>query len=152
MANIIYNNFKAKMADGTYRWNTQPLSGTAGSRVKFALMRIAADDVDDTALSDVLSGKDYASGAYTRPTLGSLAVVNDTTSNHAELDAADEEGVTIAADSSNSVVGLVVFIDPTGAAADSLCVPVCYMDVANFQGNGSDISFVWNAEGLMKLV
>jgi hypothetical protein len=152
MANIIYNIFKANLADGTYRWNTQPDVDTAGSRVKFALMKIAADDVDDTALDDVLSGKDYASGSYTRPTLASLAVVNDTTSNHAELNAADVDGLAITSDSANSVVGIVVFIDPSGSSGDGDCVPVCYMDVANFKGNGSDISFVWNAEGLMKLV
>ena len=49
MTNIIYNQFKAQLADGTYRWNTQPDVDTAGSRVKFALMKPAADDVDDTA-------------------------------------------------------------------------------------------------------
>ena len=152
MTNIIYNQFKAQLADGTYRWNTQPDVDTAGSRVKFALMKTAADDVDDTALDDVLDGKAYSSGSYTRPTLASVAVVNDTTSNHAELNAADVEGLTIAQDSTNSVVGIVVFIDPTGSADDDACHPVCYMDVTNFVGKGDDVTFVWNAEGLMKLV
>ena len=155
MANIIYNNFKAKMADGTYRWNTQPLSGTAGSRVKVALMKVVAVTSDAgqdlTALDAVLTGSKEYGGSYTRPTLASVAVVNDTTSNHAEL-GADDQVVTVPDDSGASVVGLVVFIDPTGSAADSLCVPVCYMDVTTFVGNGANVTFVWNAEGLMKLV
>jgi len=151
MTNIIYNQFKAQLAAGTYKWATAPNPANGSGTLKFALMKTAADNVDDTVLSDVLSGKDYDDGSYTRPTLDSVAVVNDTTSNHAELDAADEV-VTIAADGSESVVGIVVYVNPTGSAADSACHPVCYMNVANFKGNGSDVTFVWNGEGLMKLV
>jgi len=151
MANIIYNQFKAQLAAGTYKWATAPNPANGSGTLKFALMKTAADDVDDTALDDVLSGKDYDDGSYTRPTLDSVAVVNDTSSNHAELNA-DDEVVTIAADGSEQVVGIVVYVNPTGSAADSACHPVCYMDVTNFVGKGDDITFVWNAEGLMKLV
>ena len=151
MTNIIYNQFKRQLAIGTYRWTDQVNPADVNGEVMFALMKTAADDVDDTVLSDVLSGKDYASGSYTRPVLGSLVVVNDTTSNHSELDAADSV-VTITADDSNSVVGIVVYVRPEVSTADNACHPVCYMDVTSFVGNGSDVTFVWNGEGLMKLV
>lgn len=151
MANIIYNQFKAQLADGTYRWHNTPDVDTGGSIVKFALMKAAADDVDDTALDDVLSGKDYDDGSYTRPTLTGLAVVNDTSSNHAELNATDVT-IAITADGVEQVFGVVVYINPTGSSGDGDCHPVCYMDVTHFVGNGANITFVWNAEGLMKLV
>lgn len=151
MANIIYNIFKENLAEGTYRWNTVPDVDVSGSRVKVVLMATAADTSDSgqdiAILSTVVSGKEYG-GTYTRPTLDGVVVVNDSVSNHAELDADDE---VVAVGSGGTVVGLVVFIDPTGSSVDGSCVPVCYMDVTSFVGNGSDVTFVWNAEGLMKL-
>ena len=151
MTNIIYNQFKRQLAIGTYRWTDQVNPADANGEVMFALMKTAADDVDDTVLSDVLSGKDYDDDSYTRPVLDSLVVVNDTTSNHSELTAANEV-VTIAADGSEQVVGIVVYVRPGVSTADNGCHPVCYMDVTNFTGKGDGVTFVWNAEGLMKLV
>ena len=153
MASFIFNVWKKELAKGTYRWNTN--SDAAGGVYQIAQSKIVMsagtyEDVDTVAAATSAGAWEYGS---TRTSLANVDVKADAdTNNRAELDADDTTVSSLAADGSNKVEGILLYVKPNGTSADSAYIPAVFFDLASpFYGNSSNVTFVWDSVGLVTL-
>jgi hypothetical protein len=81
--------------------------------------------------------------------LANEAVNEDSPNNRAEFDADDLEFTALGVGTSNNI-GLVIFKWITNIG---LSLPIAYIDTGGFpfDGNGGNVTFQWNAEGILQV-
>jgi len=151
MASFIYNIWKQKLADGTYRWNAN--SDGSGGTYELALTEAVLSDPDPDTVSAALTGGNEYDGSYSRTVVANLSVVLDDTNNRAKLDADDTTVSSLGADAGGQKVeGVLLYVKPNGTSADSAYIPAAFFDLATaFYGNSSNVTFVWDSVGLVTL-
>ena len=139
MANIIYNNFKKNIMNGSIDLDTDT--------IKVALVTSSYTPDQDTHeffddVTNEVSGTGYTAGGAT---LASTAVTADTTDNEGVFDANDVTWST----STITARGAVIY-KSTGVAGTSPLI--CYLDFGSDQSSsGGDFTIQWNAEGILNL-
>ena len=151
MASFVYNIWKQKLADGTYRWNAN--SDGAGGSYELALTEAVLSDPDPDTVDAALTGGNEYDGSYSRTAVANLTVVLDDTNDRAKLDADDTTISSIGVDAGGQKVeGVLLYVKPNGTSADSAYIPAAFFDLATaFYGNGSNVTFVWDSVGLITL-
>jgi hypothetical protein len=139
MASFVYNAFKEQLVDGTYDWD-------AGQTYRVALVNVALTAATETDVATVLGSgsKEYGSA---RVDLASLTVSSGSTVG---MDAADTVFTSLAADGSEQVVALLVYVNVAGGDANSKPVAT-FLLATPFYGNGATVTFTWHASGLITL-
>ncbi|MGE3666643.1 MAG: hypothetical protein AB7G51_08470 [Steroidobacteraceae bacterium] len=139
---FIYNEAKRAFARGEI--------DLVSDDIRLALLstNTTADTEDDVNLMNGFSTLDeYDGSGYARAALDSQAVNEDAANNRAEFDAADEVLTTIGA-GTRAIEGGQIYKHVTN---DTDSVPIAFVDdFTNFNGNGGDITFQWNAEGILQ--
>ena len=151
MASCVYNIFKQKVADGTYRWNAN--SDGAGGTYEIALVEAVLSDPDPDTVTAALTGGNEYDGSYSRTAVANLSVILDDTNNRAKLDADDTTVSSVGLDAGGQKVeGVLLYVKPNGTSADSSYIPAAFIDLATaFYGNGSNVTFTWDSVGLITL-
>ncbi len=157
MANTIHNRFKAEGVRGTIDY-------VAGAAVKWMLLDNVTpwtqdpddDFVDLGGANDPLDAE-YAGTGYTggfngasRTVLASRTITQDDANDRAELDAADKTFSSIGSGSES--INFLLIIDETGEAADTATDILASLD-SNLPvtTNGGDVTFQFDAEGILQL-
>jgi len=145
MANFIYNEAKRAIAEGEIDF------GTGGATIKAMLVMSNSttnteDDANTLAAFTTLDEMDGAN--YSRITLSSQVVNEDSANNRAEFDAADITWSSLGA-GTRQVKALIVY---KHVGADSSNVPIAYIDTGGFpfSANGGNVTVQWNAEGIVQ--
>lgn len=117
-------------------------------RLALVSTNTTADTEDDVNLMNGFTTLDeYDGSGYARAALDNQAVNEDASNNRAEFDADDEVLSTIGA-GTRSIEGGIIY---NHAGADSANMPIAWVDdFTNFNGNGGNITFQWNAEGILQ--
>lgn len=139
MGSFVYNSYKEQLVDGTYDWD-------AGQTYKVALVNVELTDATETDVDTVLGSgsKEYGSA---RVDLANLTISSGATVG---MDADDTVFTSLAADGSEQVVALLVYVHVGGG--DGNCKPVAtFLLTSAFYGNGATVTFTWNASGLITL-
>lgn len=105
------------------------------------------DFVDDINANE-LSGTGYTGGfaGAGRKTLASKAINHDTANQRIEFDAADPSAWTGL--NAGTIAWAIIIKEITNDAAS---IPVCALDPTNLVTNGSDVTLVFDAEGLVQI-
>ena len=146
MASVVYNQFKADIANATQDWD----DGAATYRVALYTTNPAIN-ADDNFMSDISDGTEATGGGYARVTLANRSVTKDTTNDRAVLDADD---TLFAAINAGTINGAAVYkrvgADDSTPSDDRL---VAFYDFSGspFVTNGGDFTIQWNAAGLITL-
>jgi hypothetical protein len=140
MADVIYNSFKAKIADGSIDLDTDTI------KVALVTSSYTPDQDAHDFFNDVtneVSGTGYTAGGAT---LGSKTVTADNTNNRGVFDAADTSWTT----STITARGAVIYKSRGGAAsADEL---ICYIDFGSDKSSSaSTFTIQWSANGILTL-
>lgn len=150
MANIVYNAFLQKLADGTIDFDS-------GSTVVRCMLERSTStyspNKDHEFVGDLSSFVECSVASYARQTVGSKAVNKDDTNDRAELDFAD---VSFGALESGQTVDALVFYVQTGGddSTPNNDHLICYIDTATGLPavlGGGTFSITVNAEGLIQL-
>lgn len=144
MASFVYNEAKRAFAEGEIDLG----SGGATLRLALVMTNTTADTEDDVNNMGAFSTlDDYDGSGYSRATIDSQVVNEDAANNRAEFDAADEVFSTIGA-GTRSIEGAILYKFVTNDAGST---PIAWIDdFTNFNGNGGNITFQWNAEGILQ--
>lgn len=150
MADGIFN-----VAKGKIRYYAElPATNDALIVVLLKAAGLEADDVlnnYDTLAAVLAASNDECDFTnYARKTLTSVAVSEDDTANHVDLDA-DDFTYTAAGGASNNTVGklLICYDADTTGGTDANIVPVAYYDCA-FTTDGTDVSIQLAAAGFAR--
>lgn len=137
MADVIYNSFKQKIADGSIDLDTDDIQvGLVTS--SYTPDQDAHEDWAD--ITNEVSGTGYTAGGAD---LANEAVTKDNTDNEGVFDADD---VTWSS-STITARGAVVYMN-SGTPATSWLI--CYLDFGSDQSsNNGDFTIQWNAEGIV---
>lgn len=141
---FIYNEAKRAIAEAELDF------GTGGNTWRLALVMTnttadTEDDVNNMGAFTTLD--DYDGSGYARADLDNEVVNEDAANNRAEFDADDEVFSTIGA-GTRSIEGAILYKFVTNDAGS---MPVAFIDdFTNFNGNGGNITFQWNAEGIVQ--
>lgn len=139
MANVIYNNFKAKIMDGSIDLDTDT--------IKVALVTSSYTPDADTHdffddVTNEVSGTGYTAGGAE---ITSLAVTVDTTDDEGVFDGADVTWAT----STITAAGAVIYKDSGASTTSPL---ICYFDFGGDKTSSAGNFVVsWNAEGILNL-
>lgn len=139
MANVIYNNFKKDLMNGSF--------ALASDTIKIALVtssytpdQDSHDNFDD--VTNEVTGTGYTAGGAT---LGSAAVTVDNTDNEGVFDAAD---ATWAA--ASITARAAVIYKSTGVASTSKLI--CYLDFGtNITSSNDTFTVQFDAEGIINI-
>lgn len=157
MAQTIHNRFKAEGV-------RQTIDFLGGAGIKFMIADNVTvwtqdpdDDFVDLAGANDIIDAEYAGTGYTggfggggRTVLASKTITQDDTNNRAELDAADKTFTAIGSGSES--INFLFVIDETGAANDLASDVLCSLDSGlPVTTNGGDVTFQFDAEGIMQL-
>jgi hypothetical protein len=102
-----------------------------------------ANDVSGNELS--VSGYTGGFGGAGRKTLANKSMADDTTNNRIEFDADDLTWTALGA--GQTLGGAVLVKEITNDAASEI---IAFLDPSDLVLNGSDVTFVWNAETLLQ--
>jgi len=146
MADIVYNAFKQKIADGTIDWDA--------ATVRVLLIRSTSTytaDPDHEFVSDLTGLAEPTDGSYARQSLAGKLVAKDNANNRAVLDANDTSFGNVAG--GQTVIGYICYVQTGGSDAspgdDTL---VCHVDSpADKVLQGDPFTVVWNAAGVVTL-
>ena len=143
----VFNEAKRALAEGEIDFALDDI------RVILVMTNTTFDiDVDIDTLADVTTA-DYYDGANHDSTNGQAldnhAVNEDAPNNRAEFDA-DDEVFTALGVGTRQAQGIVVFKWVTNLG---LSVPIAFIDTGGFpfDGNGGDVTFQWNVEGILQV-
>lgn len=139
MANLVYNAAKQKIANGTIDLDTSTLKVMLVQTTYTANADHAT--IDDGTADDPASHEVSVSG-YSRQTLTTPSVTNDTTNDFAYLDGDD---VTFTSLVAGQTIGGAILYYHTGA--DNTAVPIAFYDVTDTPTNGGNIVIQWAAVG-----
>jgi len=137
MANIVYNSFKKKIADGSIDLDSDT--------IKVMLVTSAyLPDVDNHDFKDDItnevSGTGYTAGGQA---LANKAVIQDNSGDKAIFDADD----LIWTNSTITARGAVIYKD-TGVASTSPLI--CYIDFGSDKSSyGGDFKIEWSSQGIL---
>ena len=142
MASFVYTNAKRAFGAGEIDWDANTFKAT------LCMTNTTADTEKDKLLMNAFTTLDeYDGSGFARVTLASKAVAADTSNDRGELDCADITFSSLAA-GTRSVEGMLVY---KHVSADSDSIPIAWIDnFTNFAGNGGDVTFTVNAEGLIQ--
>ena len=155
MASFVYDQYKKQLADGTYKWHATPAT-SASMKVALVNTTRAASTSGDNTVQDVLGSasppeREYGTARVALSGSG-LQVDEDGTTTRLKGPTAGTEFSALAADGTEQVTSVLVYVDPTGSAADSACHPVAILELATaFYGNDSDVTFQWSSNGIITL-
>ena len=145
MASKFYGKGLRKIVDRTIDW-------VGSANIKVMLLNAHTFSPDHEFVSDVVADEFTGSG-YTgghngagRKALASKAIADDTTNDRIEMDAADPSAWT--AINTDLIAWIVVFEQGASDAASQL---ILILDPADLQTNGSDVTLVFNAEGIAQI-
>jgi len=119
-------------------------------RVALVMSNTTADTDEDQALMSGFAVLDECDGAnYARKALVNQAVNEDDPNNRAEFVADDIVWTALGAGTRQNV-GMIVY---KHVGADGVNIPILYIGTGGFpfNGNGSDITVDWNAEGIAQI-
>lgn len=146
MTSFIYNEAKKQLATGGIDFSS------ADIRVLLVMTNTTADTEDDVntfagfTTLDELDGSGYSSGGSA---LSGEAVNEDASNNRAEFDATDLTFSSIGVGTRQVQAAIVYkFITDLNSS-----IPIAYIDTGGFPfwTNGGNISFTWNAEGIIQI-
>ncbi len=144
MASFVYNEIKRALAEGEIDLG----SGGDDIRVALVMSNTTADTEDDADVIDDFTTLDEYDGAnYVRKALANEAVAEDAGNDRAEFDADDVTWSALGA-GTRQCVGAVLYKHVTD---DTDSVPIAFIDLADFDGNGGDVTVQWNAEGILQV-
>lgn len=144
MADFWYNIAKNKLAKGDLDFDVADL------RVKLCMSNTTCDtEVDAANLAGFTTIDAYDGTGYTDLDLAGVSVVNDTTNDRTEVQySAGNFGATVGA-GTRQWVGALYYVRVDGTAANDY--PVAWKDLTANNGNGGQINFTPNAEGLLQI-
>lgn len=143
MAALVFNQFKYEVAAQSCSWSSDTM------KAALVMTNTTADTEEDVDYVDSFTTLDECDGAsYSRQTLGSKTVTNDTTNDRTKLDAADVTYSSLGV-GTRQTQGVLIIQD-TGSDATS--IPVCYMPfTSNQTHNGSDFPVQFPSTGILLL-
>jgi hypothetical protein len=150
MATFVYNKAAEDIASGA----VDLLNDTIKTMLVTSAYTPNRDDlvVDAGGGSDALDAEISVSG-YTggwggsgRKALASKTLTTDNTNDRAEFDAADLTWTTLG--SGATIAGMILIKE--GASNDTTSRLIAYLDVTDTATNGGDISFTFDAEGIIQ--
>ncbi len=156
MANFMYTPEKERLMEG----NANYLEGQDDIRAILVMTNsTAATDQDATNLSgagdittlDEFDGSGYTNHAGGGNPLDTQAVTQDTATNRAEFDAANEAfGALSASGTGRSILGMVLYRHVDGTTANDTVV--AWIDTGGFPfpANGSTVTVTWNPNGIIQ--
>ena len=144
MANFIYNEAKRRFLRGL-------IDMQGDIRVLLVMTNTTADTEDDVntiggfTTLDEFDGSGYSSGGQE---LDNEVVTEDAANNRAEASADNETFSTEGAGSRNAQAAIIYLFDTDLSSS----IPIAYIDAGGFPfaANGGDITFQWNAEGILQ--
>lgn len=143
MANFIYNEAKKQVATGGIDFASDDI------RVLLVMTNTTADTEDDKdTLNDFTTLDEYDGSGYGRVALANEVVNEDAPNDRAEFDADDATFSSLGVGTRQCQAAIVY----KHVGAESVNIPIAYIDTGGFpfDGNGGDITFQWNAEGIMQ--
>ncbi len=146
---FVFTNFKRALAEGEIDLVNDDIRAVL---VMTDTTFDGAGDEDNDRMDDTTT-EDYCDGANHDSTLGhalaTQAVNQDDPSNRAEFDAIDLVFTALGVGTRQNQA-LVIFKWVT-VIADS--IPIAYIDSGgfNFDGNGGNVTFQWNAQGILQV-
>lgn len=144
MASFVYNIAKFRLMNGDLDLNAPDV-------IHLILLEAASDeDKDDDDVAAVLArGGTTELATYTRGNLAAEGTTNDSANDRAEFDATDIVFSAVVAQ--NDIVAYVVYEFITNDAGS---FPILFEDSASglpITPNGSDITIVWDAQGILQI-
>ncbi len=147
MANFVYTE-----ATRAFMEAELDLNATDDVRMIIVMSNTTTDTEEDVTTMggfttlDEYDGTGYVAGGQT---LDNEVVNKDDANNRSEFDADDEVFSNLGV-GTRQAVAIVVFKFITSF---SLSLPLAFMDTGGFpfDGNGNDVTFEWNAEGIIQL-
>jgi hypothetical protein len=137
MASINYNSFFKKVLEGDIDLVADTINVLL---VDDTYTESKAHDFVEDVSGDELSGT-----GYTRKTLSGKSVTIDTDNNRIYFDATDPVWTGLDA---GVIGGAVVFKQVTNDADSPV---ICFLDATNLTTNGSDVTLVFNAAGILRV-
>lgn len=147
MANFAYTNFKRGLLEAEF-----DLNATDDVRVLLVMTNTTADTEEDVATIGDITTLDHYDGASYDSTNGhaldSESVAADDTNDRGEFDATNEVLSSIGVGTRQAQAAVII----KWVTNLSSSIPLVYIDTGGFpfDGNGGDITFQWNAEGIIQ--
>lgn len=147
MASAVYTNAKRALLAGEIDM------AASGDDIRVAILMTTTtagnDDAnrDATTISGFTTLGEYNGSGYVRKAFTSEAVAADNPNNRGEFDGEDLTWTALGA-GTNSATALLLYKHVTD---DTDSIPIAYIDVTDFAGNGGDVTVQWNAEGILQL-
>ena len=147
MANFAFTNFKRGLMEGEF-----DLNATDDIRVLMVMTNTTIDTEEDvTSFVSVTTLDEYDGSGYSSPgqALEGEVVAADTANDRGEFDATDEVFSTIGVGTRQAQAAVIYKFDTDLDTS----IPLLYIDTGGFpfDGNGGDITFIWNAETILQL-
>lgn len=145
MASKYYGKGLRKIVDRTIDW-------VGSANIKVMLLNSHTFDPDhefvSSVVADEFTGPGYTGGhnGAGRKALASKTITDDTANDRIEFDAADPSAWTGL--NTDLIAWVIIFEQGASDAASQL---IAALDPADLQTNGSDVTLVINAEGLLQI-
>lgn len=141
---FIYNEAKRALAEAELDFG----SGGATLKVALVMTNTTADTEDDVNLMNGFTTLDEMDGSgYSRQTIASQSVAEDSGNNRAYFDASDTTFSSLGA-GTRQVQGAILY---KHVGADSSNTPIAFFDSGGFPftANGGSVTLQWNASGII---
>lgn len=150
MASFVYTKAAEEIANGTIDLLTDTIKAMLVNSTYTAAKSdtvVDAGGANDPVDAEInVSGYVRGWGGAGRKSLASKAVNLDNANNRAEFDAAD---LTWTALGSGATIAAMILIKE-GVSNDTTSRLIAYLDVTDTATNGGDITFTFNAEGIIQ--
>lgn len=145
MADFVYNDHKHRLGQGNVNYASEDM------RLILVMGSTTFDTEDDITTLGGVTTPDYFDGANHDTTNGhaldSEAWAKDASNDRSEFDAADEVLSALGAGSGNVVATILYEFDTDRDSSH----PVAYLDHTDFNGNGGDVTYQFNSEGILQI-
>ena len=149
MANFYYTEAKNLLLAGSLDFDADDM------RVMLVMTGSDAATLTGASLiSDYVSLTEYDGSGYTQAgvvaySLAGKAVTTDVANDRGEFDATDYTFTAIGAGTGAAIIGIVLYKYDTSFLNSK---PVAYFDISAsaINGNGGNLTLVWNAEGIIQ--
>ena len=144
MASLVYTYAKAKLLSADIDLNADDI------RVAMVMSDTTCDTEEDKQFIDTFTTLDECDGAnYVRKELASEAVTADEANDRGEFDADDFTWTALGVGTRQNV-GLLLFKHVND---DTDSIPIAYIDTGGFpfDGNGGNVTYTVNVEGILQL-
>lgn len=148
MANFGYTDFKRGLMEAEF-----DLNATDDIRYIYAMSNTTFDTEEDITTMAGATTEDYCDGANHDSTNGHAleneVVTADNTNDRGEFDADDDTITALGVGTRQNVLSVMFKWDTTIGASH----PMVQIDTGGFpfDGNGGDVTFTWNAEGIIQV-